>query len=564
MVAAISRPWPQGVSRQICVPQVPLTDYLQTAARRYPDKPALVYCDAITTYFRLHERVDALAGFLQAQLGLRKGDRVLLSGQNCPQFVTAFYAILAAGGVVVPVNPMSRMKEVRFYASDSGARLAILAQELLSEIPVGGDDAGCLAAAVVFRYADALPGETGGADVPDWVAAPASPLDSPALHGFEDAIRAGLVPEPAGATVHDIALLPYTSGTTGNPKGCMHTHATLLAAAVASSVWKRLSVETVSLAVAPLFHMLGLQNGMNIPITLGATSVLMPRWNPLEAARQIERHRVTAWSAPPAMVIDLFSRPEAAQYDLSSLCLLSGGGAAMPEAVGDMLSRQYGIEYNESYGLTETASFLISNPPSRGKRQCLGIATQGVDARVVDPETGRELAAGETGELVVAGAQVMQGYWRHPEANIHGFMEIEGSRFLRTGDLVLQDNEGYFFMRDRLKRMINASGFKVWPSEVENAMYDHPAVLEACVIGVPDVKRGETVKALLVLKPEHQGCTSEEDVIAWCRDHMAVYKAPRFVEFVDSLPKSSAGKILWRELQQLHSVQPAGAKGARG
>jgi fatty-acyl-CoA synthase len=303
------------------------------------------------------------------------------------------------------------------------------------------------------------------------------------------------------------------------------------------------------LAVAPLFHMLGMQNGMNMPIFAGATAVMMPRWNPAMAARLIEQHRITVWTAPPAMVLDLFSHPEAATRDLSSLAVLSGGGAAMPEAVSAMLAERYGLAYSEAYGLSETAAFLHGNPPARGKRQCLGMPTQGVDSRIVDPESLAELPPGEVGELVTHGPQVMRGYWKRPDADRESFVEIDGKRFFRTGDLAVMDDEGYFFLRDRLKRMINASGFKVWPAEVESAMYEHPAIHEACVVAVPDGKRGESVKALVVLKPGLRGEVTEQQIVDWARERMAVYKAPRQVEFMDALPKSGTGKILWRELQ---------------
>ena len=221
----------------------------------------------------------------------------------------------------------------------------------------------------------------------------------------------------------------------------------------------------------------------------------------------------------------------------------------MPEAVAAMLAKRYGITYNEAYGLTETASFLHCNPLDRNKRQCIGVPTFGVDTRVVDPATLVELPQGETGELVTRGAQVMLGYWNNPQADAEAFFMLDGQRYFRTGDLGRVDEEGYFYVTDRLKRMINASGYKVWPAEVENALYDHPAVHEACVIGVPDAARGETVKALLVLREEARGSVREDEVIAWARTRMAAYKAPRIVEFVDVLPKSSTGKILWRQLQ---------------
>ena len=351
-------------------------------------------------------------------------------------------------------------------------------------------------------------------------------------------------------------MLPYTSGTTGQPKGCRHTHATLRASLAASAVWKRLDEHSVVLAVAPLFHMLGLQNGMNLPLMLGATAVMMTRWHAATAAELIERHRVTAWSAPPAMVIDLYAQPGTAARDFSSLKLLSGGGAAMPEAVAAMLRERHGLVYEEAYGLTETASFLHANPPQRCRRQCLGMPTQGVQSMVVDPETLAELPAGEVGELLTHAPQLMLGYWQRPDADAEAFVTIGGRRWFRTGDLAHVDDEGYYFLRDRLKRMVNVSGYKVWPAEVESLLYDHPAVHEACVIATPDRRGGEAVKAVVVLKPEARGTLDEATFIAWCRTRMAVYKAPRQVAFVDTLPKSGTGKLMWRELQQREFEPP--------
>ena len=541
--------WPKGVARELRVPRDTLPEYLDVAARRYPDKPAIVYCGAVTTYAQLKLRVDAMAAFLQQRLAIGPGDRVLLASQNCPQFVVAFYATLRAGAAVVPVNPMSKGQELRYYAENSGARAAIVAQELLPAVSLSAG-AGEFEAVIVHAYSDAIAPGQGSDEVPDWVAAPRQALADGPLYAFEEAIGLGLQLDPEATSPDDLAVLPYTSGTTGHPKGCMHTHATVLASLAASQVWKNLNAETVVLAVAPLFHMLGLQNGMNMPLVLGGTAVMMPRWNPAVAARLVERHRVTAWTAPPAMVLDFFSDEEAQRRDLSSLSLLSGGGAAMPETVSAMLSQRYGLSYNEAYGLTETAAFLHANPLARGKRQCLGMPTQGVDSRIVAPVTGKELPPGETGELVTHAAQVMTGYWRNPEADREAFITLDGKRFFRTGDLAMMDEEGYFFLRDRLKRMINASGYKVWPAEVESALYEHPAVHEACVIAVADERRGETVKALVVLKPTHRGHVSEQDIVEWSRGRMAVYKAPRIVQFADSLPRTGTGKIDWRTLQE--------------
>lgn len=542
--------WPRGLPRGVRVPHATYLHYLDTAALRYPDKPAVIYGGAVLTYAELKRRVHAMAGFLQQHLGVKPGDRILLISQNCPQWVVAFYATLRAQAAVVPVNPMSTASEIAGFQQDSGATVAFVAQEFLANvIPCLGQNGEGLQSVLVHAYSDALPAEGADADLPEVVTASRAALPHACLHAFETVIAQGLTPQPYQGQPDDLAVLPYTSGTTGHPKGCMHSHRSLLAANVTSQQWRSLHADVTMLCVAPLFHMLGLQNALNLPLTLGATVVMMPRWNAAVAARLIERYRVTTWAAPPAMVIDFFAHPDATTRDLSSLSLLSGGGAAMPEAIATLLFERFGLSYNEAYGLSETASFLLANPVHRGKRQCLGMVTPGVDARIVDPDSLQEVAQGEVGELVTRGEQVMSGYWRNEEANASAFMMLDGQRFFRTGDLALQDEEGYFFMKDRLKRMINVSGYKVWPAEVENVMYRHPAIHEACIVGVPDAQRGERVTALVVLKPEHRGQLSAQALIDWGREHMAVYKAPRAVRFLESLPKSGAGKILWRELQ---------------
>lgn len=556
--------WPKGVPHDLRVPQVTLNHFVQTAALRYPDKPALIYAERVLTYHQLNAQIEAVAAYLQQRLGVVRGDRVLLMSQNCPQFVIAFYAVMRVGAAVVPVNPMSTLPEVSYYADNSGAKVAVVAQDLLPQLqPLIGQAGSSLQAALVHAYSEGVP-DCGLAVLPEAMRFAARALDEAHLHAFADAVAFAEPVQDTGCGPDDLAVLPYTSGTTGHPKGCCHTHSTVLASNIASQVWRGLHADAVFLCVAPLFHMLGMQNGMNMPLTLGGTIVMMPRWDAARAVDLVERYRVTVWTAPPAMVIDFFAQPSAQTRDLSSLALLSGGGAAMPEAVAKMLLEQFGLSYNEAYGLSETAAFLHANPVARGKRQCLGVPTQGVDSRIVDPETLQELPQGEVGELVTRGAQVMRGYWRNPQADASAFITLHGERYFRTGDLALVDEDGYFFMRDRLKRMINASGLKVWPAEVENALYDHPAVHEACVIAVPDAKRGENVMALLVLKPGFLGQLSEQDVINWGRERMAVYKAPRIVRFVDALPKSGTGKILWRQLQEQEQARlAAGASQAR-
>ncbi|MDO8275388.1 MAG: AMP-binding protein, partial [Serpentinimonas sp.] len=364
--------WPRGIPRELRVPRVTLSHYLQTAAQRYPDKPALIYCGVTISYSELQARVDAVAAWLQQRLGVTRGDRVLLMSQNCPEFLVAYYAVLRSGAAIVPVNPMSTLPEVTYYVQDSGARVAFVAQDLLPRVqPLldEGSDGAALDALVVHAYSEGLPGHAVQA-LPEAMRFPVHPCADARVHRLADAARWSGPVRETGVGPDDLAVLPYTSGTTGHPKGCMHTHATILASNVASQVWRGLHTDSVFLCVAPLFHMLGMQNGMNMPMTLGATVVMMPRWDAARAVELVERHRISEWTAPPAMVIEFFSQPGAQTADLSSLALLSGGGAAMPEAVASMLAERYDLSYNEAYGLTETAAFLHANPVRRGKRQC--------------------------------------------------------------------------------------------------------------------------------------------------------------------------------------------------
>jgi len=357
-------------------------------------------------------------------------------------------------------------------------------------------------------------------------------------------------PGPHLAGPDDPAAICYTSGTTGKPKGCIHTHFTLMSTTVISSVWQRVSCQDVFLGVVPFFHVTGMQILMNMPIYLGGQIVVMTRWDRELALTLIDRQRVTNWTNIPTMVIDLFASPNFKSDSLKNLTYIGGGGAAMPEAVAARLFELTGLSFVEGYGLTETAAPTHSNHYSRPKRQCLGIPICNTEALVVDPDTLEPLPPGKTGEVVCRGPQVFKGYWNNPQATRDCFVQIGGKAFFRTGDLAYCDEEGYFFIVDRLKRMINASGFKVWPAEVESMMFAHPDIQEACVIGARDPHRGETVKAVVVLREAARGSTSGEDIIAWCRERMAAYKYPRIVEFVDELPKSGSGKVQWRLLQE--------------
>ncbi len=565
--------WPQRLPRELVVPDTTLWFNLEVAARRYPEKAAYLFFGRALRYRELLAQAEAVAGWLQRVAGVQAGDRVALYLQNCPQYIAAYYGILRANAVVVPVNPMNKADEVGHYITDPETKVFVTGADLAANVATANaalPPAQRLAHLLVTRYADAMPAQVPeGLPVPpamdEWLRADpplpdAAGADLP-LTRWPDALAAGHAPGPHTAQPDDLALLPYTSGTTGLPKGCMHTHRTLMSNAVGGGQWGYGGPESVSLGVVPLFHVTGMMYTVLGAVFLGATVVLMPRWDRELAGALISRHKVSHWTCIPTMIIDLFGSPNYKSFDLSSLRYLSGGGAAMPHAVAQRLLDEFGLTFAEGYGLTETAAPSHGNLPERAKLQCLGIPIFGVDSRVVHPDTLEELPPGETGEIVTHGPMLFKGYWRHPEATAAAFVKIASpdagdKLFFRTGDLGRMDEEGYFFLTDRLKRMINASGFKIWPAEVELMLYKHPAVQEACVIATRDAYRGESAKAVIVKRHDQQGVGAQQ-IIDWAREQMAAYKVPREVEFVDTLPKSGAGKVLWRVLQQREDERAA-------
>jgi fatty-acyl-CoA synthase len=532
---------------------------LQISALRYPQKVALVFMGRTWTYSQLQFEAEKIASALR-KMGVQKGDRVVLDMQNCPQLVITHFAILRLDAVVVPVNPMNRMEELKHYILDPDTKVAVTTADLAPELAAASnalEKKERLKHLLVTQFTDAFDAASiGPEELPEtwsvWLkTVHALPLlEDGQVHAWASALQGEVELGPVTAQSEDLAVLPYTSGTTGLPKGCMHTHGTIMHNAMSSGLWANGTPENKCLCVVPMFHITGMVSVMHATIFMGATLILMPRWDRDLAGRLISKWKVTHWTNIPTMVIDLLGSANMAQFDLTSLQNIGGGGAAMPEAVAQRLIDQFGLRYIEGYGLTETAAPSHSNPPDAPKKQCLGIPFMSVDARVVDPETLKELPQGESGEIVMAGPQIFKGYWKRPEATASAFFERDGKSFFRSGDMGRIDEEGYFFMTDRLKRMINASGFKVWPAEVEALMFKHPAIQEACIISTKDAYRGESVKAVVVLRSTHKGQVSEQDIIDWCRDTMAVYKVPRVVEFIEVLPKSGSGKVMWRALQE--------------
>lgn len=545
--------WPKRLPYELDYPRVPLFEFLETSARRYPDKPALVYYGKRISYQEMLDAVERVATALY-DMGVRKGDRVALYLQNTPHFVIGYFGIMRANAVVVPINPMLTEQELKVLLEDSGTVVLITTSDIYGRVRNIRAETG-LREVIVGEYTDYLPEE------------PELPVPGPmrATTSLEDSPRRWLEtlnaypPDPPAVevTTGDMAMLPYTSGSTGIPKGCIHTHATIISNAVSSAVWHNMVSSGTALATLPFFHVTGLIHSMLAPIYTGGTIVLLTRWDRETAITAIEKYRCTVWTNITTMVVDILNHPDIAKRDLSSLMIMGGGGAPLPEAVGQKLYELTGLRYLEGYGMTETISQTHFNPPDRPKLQCIGIPDFGVDARIIDLDTGEELPPGREGELVVSGPEVMKGYWNRPKDNEEAFIEKDGKRFLRTGDICKMDEEGYFYIVDRSKRMINAAGFKVWPTEVEAVLYKHPAVAEVCVVGVADPVRVENVKAFVVLRQEYRGKITEEDFINWAKENMAAYRYPRIVEFVSQLPKSGTGKIQWKELQQMEKERIA-------
>ena len=544
--------WPAGFDFHLRWPDHSAFTNLERSAQRNPDRPAVFYYGATITYGELLARVVALAGYLQQRCGVRRGDRVLLDMQNSPQFVIAFQAILRADAVVVPVNPMNVAGELDYFATDSGARVALIGDELIERfvelVPERFDHV------IVARYADDAPACPPD-PLPQVMCRGRSTLPAGPFIDFARAVDEGPAPGPHVNRAGDLAVLPYTSGTIGRSKACMHPHSSVTFTAAAQAKWYGLDETSVMTAFMPMFHVAGMQVSMSAGLFAGAALVIMSRWDKSLIPTLFERHGVTFWNAAPTMIADVLASPDFTEHTFTTLKTLTGGGASMPAAVAKRLLEQHKLRFCEGYGLTETISATHINPLSNPKPQCLGIPIFDTYSIVVDPDTLTQKAVGEIGEIVVNGPQVMAGYWQNPEADAKVFVEGQSGRYLRTGDLGYVDEDGYFFIVDRLKRMVNVSGYKVSPAECEALLYQHPAVQECCVIAAPDAYRGETVKAFITLRPECRGQVSGDDIMAFARTVMASYKIPRIVEFVDELPRSGSSKIDWRRLQNAEWAQ---------
>lgn len=522
---------------------------MEEAARKFPDNPAIIFFGRRISYRRLVRLVEACAAALH-DLGVRKGDRVSINLPNLPQFVISFYAALRLGAIVVQTNPMYTERELVELISDSGAETMITLDLLYPRAAAVRAKTG-LKRLILTSVGDFLPPlkrllyplkeRLEGKHVP------LKGGDFLKLRELLRRYRGERPPKVELDPAEDIAILQYTGGTTGTPKGAMLTHKNLVANALQSRAWFLQAEEGHErvLAVLPFFHVYGMTVAMNLAIALGSTMILLPRFRIDEVLETINRYQPTIFPGAPTMYVAFNTHPHIKRYKVGSIKECISGSAPLPVEVKKRFEELTGGRLVEGYGLSEASPVTHSNPlDGRDIPGSIGLPFPDTEAKIVDPATGEELGIGQVGELVVRGPQVMKGYWNKPEETAQA---LKGG-WLHTGDIAMMDERGYFYIVDRAKDMIIASGYNVYPREVEEVLYQHPKVAEAAVIGVPDPYRGETVKAFIV--PRSGERPSAEEITQFCRERLAAYKVPRLIEFRESLPKSAVGKVLKRELRR--------------
>jgi long-chain acyl-CoA synthetase len=556
-----SAPWldnyPPGVPERVDVPRANLARLLDDAAKRWPGRTALVYEGRSISYARLADMAWRFGGAL-AGMGVGKGSRVGLILPNCPQGVAAFFGALRIGAVVVQNNPTYPERELRHQLGDAGVDVVVCLDLVYDKVRRLRGDAG-IREVVVTSVLDEMPPlkRVLGPYTRRGREATAPIAKDEPVRRWREVLRSsqGPAPEAAVDPEADLALLQYTGGTTGLSKGVMLSHANLLANATQCVAWfpdLEAGGETI-LAAVPFFHVYGLTVCLTFGTRIGATLVLLPRFDVARVLDAIARHRPTLFPGVPTMYIAINRAAAKGGHDLSSIKACLSGAAPLPVEVADEFERLSGGRLVEGYGLTETSPVTHANP-ILGKRKVgtIGMPIPSTLARVTDPDDpGRELRPGRTGELAIKGPQVMRGYWNRPEETA----AVLRDGWLLTGDMATMDDEGYFAIVDRKKDLIIAGGYNIYPREVEEALHEHPKVQEACVAGVPDPYLGEIVKAYVV--PRDGADVTAEELIGFLRERLARYKVPRRVEFRDELPKSMIGKVIRRKLVEEEHARAA-------
>jgi long-chain acyl-CoA synthetase len=534
--------WPNDVPRHLTYPTVALPELLRKAAKGHPKKPAITYLDTDISYAELDSLADNFAAALAA-LRVQKGDCVAIFLPNIPQFIIAYYGVLRAGAILTTISPLHREREIEYQLRDSGAKTVVTLDSLYPFVETVWRNTKLQN--VVLTSLDEY------SKIP--ISHPAEE-ERPNVHSFQELVAAKKATSPELVTnaEEDLAALQYTGGTTGNAKGAMLTHMNLVSNAIAFATWIKSSEKETFLVALPLFHIYGMTTSLNAPVSHAAKMVLLTKFEPAKVLSAIQQHHVTVFCGVPTMYQALLANPDLPNYDLTSIRVCISGASPLAPQVQKNFMQVTGGLLAEGYGLTEASPVTHCSPADKTMRTVrggsIGLPLPDTEARIVDVETGeRALAVGETGELAVRGPQVMKGYWGRPEETALIFRD----GWLLTGDLAYVDNEGYFYLTDRKKDLIKYKDYSVYPRELEDILYEHPAVQLCAVIGKPDTHVGEIVNAFVVLK---KGVTaSEREIADFVNNKVAPYKAIRSVEFRDRLPISAAGKVLKRSLREEES-----------
>jgi len=523
--------------------QVPLQEILHKCAKEFPQKTSIIYGGRETTYVQLETRSNQFALSL-VKLGVKKGDRVAIFLPNIPQFIITYFGVIKAGAVVTAINPLYREREVECQLKDSEAQTIVTLDSLYPTI-VKSKQKTKLKNVILTGKDEYCYKKTRPIDVTNTIA-------FQALSEKEASNPPNVKLNPN----EDLAALQYTGGTTGTAKGAMLTHTNLLSNALSFAAWiKGTTAQETFLTALPLFHIYGMTTSMTVPISLAAKMVLMPRFEPAKALEAIQKHRVTVFCSVPTMYSTLLANPELGKYDLTSIRACISGASPLPPQTQKQFMQATGGSLVEGYGLTEASPVTHCNPVDTIMKMLkvgsIGLPLPDTDARIVDlGSASKTLGVGETGELEVKGPQVMKGYWRKPEET--ALVLHDG--WLLTGDIAHMDKDGYFYITDRKKDLIKYSGYSVYPRDLEDLLYEHPAVKLCAVIGKPDPLAGEIPKAFIVLK--EGALVSAEEIKSFVNDKVAPYKAIREVEFRKDLPVSSAGKVLKRQLREEKRLNP--------
>jgi len=536
------RSWPRDVPRSIQYPKFSLTRFLTDAASMHPEKTALLYTKDRITFHQLHSLAQKFGKALQDR-GVRKGDRVAIYLPNVPDFIVSYYGALSLGAIVVAISPIYKENEILQILTDSKAKVLVSLDKLKSQVDNVRDQTG-LELVINCSLNESLT-----------EIAPTSREEAVADKVSMKTLLSNTVGFAGQVVIEsekDLALLQYTGGTTGAPKGAMLTHHNLVANAIQFANWLGLKTAAEThLAALPFFHIYGMTVALNVPIYTASGIVLIPDARDTDAIlHAIDRYNPSIFCGVPAMYVALINRPDIREHRLNSIRVCVSGASPLPIQVQKRFEELTGGRLVEGYGLTEASPVTHVNPidePGKNRSGSIGVPISDTDARIVDVETGStDLPPGKVGELVVRGPQIMLGYWNDPtESRL-----VLRNGWLYTGDIATMDSDGYFRIVDRKKDIINVSGFKVWPREVEDVLYEHPAVKNCAAVTAPDATSGEVVKVFVTLQDQYKGHVTADDIITFCKTKLADYKAPRIVDFRDTLPTSSVGKILRRKLRE--------------